>query len=250
MTTRSRGRRPARPGVRRSTGGRPVRGGVAPPPWRRWLLPAVVAAATVVALVLYFTPLLGVREVRVEGNGALSEQEVLAAAGVELGKPMLQVDEEQIAERLRAVPKVAEAGVELAWPSAVRLRVTERVPVAYLVTGTGFQLVDAGGVTFDQVPQAPAGLPRLEARHAGPGDPAITAAMTVLTALPPAVRAEVTAVIAHNPRDLRLHLRGDREVEWGGVRETPRKAAILPPLLTRPGRVYDVTSPVLPTVAQ
>ncbi|MFD0490590.1 hypothetical protein ACFQ0O_30060 [Saccharopolyspora spinosporotrichia] len=57
-------------------------------------------------------------------------------------------------------------------------------------------------------------------------------------------------MIAHNPRDLRLHLRGDREVEWGGVRETPRKAAILPPLLTRPGRVYDVTSPVLPTVAQ
>jgi cell division protein FtsQ len=37
-------------------------------------------------------------------------------------------------------------------------------------------------------------------------------------------------------------------VRWGPDEEAERKASVLVALLTRPGRVYDVTSPDLPTV--
>ncbi|HSL06993.1 MAG TPA: cell division protein, partial [Pseudonocardiaceae bacterium] len=40
-----------------------------------------------------------------------------------------------------------------------------------------------------------------------------------------------------------------REVRWGGVEQGDRKAAVLGPLLTQPGKIYDVSSPTLPTVA-
>ncbi|GAA2782188.1 cell division protein FtsQ/DivIB [Saccharopolyspora taberi] len=250
MNAPSRDRSTARPGVRRSTGGRPVRGGVAARGWGRWVVLAVLALVTLLVVVGYFTPLLGVRTVRVEGTSKLTEQEVLSAAGVQLGEPMLRVDSEEIGSRLSALPKVAAAKVELSWPSTVRLVVEERLPVAYRVTETGFQLIDAAGVPFDQAPQAPADLPRLEARSQAPDDPAVRGGMAVLTSLPPQVRSEVLAVVADNQRDLRLQLRGDREVHWGDVRDSARKAAILQPLLTRPGRVYDVSSTALPTVGR
>lgn len=247
--TSTRRRAAARPGLR-STRGRPVRGGAtAPPKWRRWLFPALLAVVTVVAVLLYFTPLLGVRSVEVVGNARLSQDEVVRAAGVEPGTPMLQVDVEEIRARLQAVPRIAAAQVSLAWPAAVRVQVTERVPVAFLVARNGIQLVDADGVPFEAVPERPEGLPELGVREVSREDPATRAALTVLMALSQPVRAEVTAVLADQPNDIRLILRGDREVHWGALEETPRKAAILPPLLTRPGKVYDVTTPALPTVA-
>jgi len=38
-------------------------------------------------------------------------------------------------------------------------------------------------------------------------------------------------------------------VRWGGVEEGDRKAAVLGPLLTQPGKIYDISSPALPTIA-
>ncbi|MER7011258.1 FtsQ-type POTRA domain-containing protein [Saccharopolyspora sp. NPDC000359] len=247
--TSTRRRAAERPGVR-STRGRPVRGGApVPPKWRRWALPLVLAVVTVLALVLYFTPLLGVRSVEVVGTTSLDHEEVVRASGIETGTPMLQVDAAEVQDRLRQVPKVAAAEVELSWPSAVQVRITERAPAAFLVARNGIQLVDGTGMPFETVPQPPPGLPELKVREASQADPATRAGMHVLTAIPEQVRAEVTAVLAENPNDIRLLLGGDREIEWGSQEESEKKAAILLPLLTRPGKVFDVTTPALPTVS-
>ena len=40
-----------------------------------------------------------------------------------------------------------------------------------------------------------------------------------------------------------------REVRWGDAGQGDRKAAVLGPLLTQPGKIYDVSSPALPTIA-
>ncbi|GAA3366387.1 hypothetical protein [Saccharopolyspora gregorii] len=73
--------------------------------------------------------------------------------------------------------------------------------------------------------------------------------MIALTALPADLRAQVTEVRAERPQNLFLVLAGGRQVHWGESTAADRKAAILVPLLTRSGQVYDVTSPDLPTVA-
>ena len=45
-----------------------------------------------------------------------------------------------------------------------------------------------------------------------------------------------------------VRLVDDREVRWGTVDRAAEKARVLVPLLTQQGRVYDVSSPDLPTV--
>ncbi len=207
----------------------------------------VLTAVTLLVLALYFTPLLGVRSVRVEGNRLLGEQDVLAAAEVPLGESMLRVDTDGIQSRLRENPKVASAKAELSWPSTVRLEVDERAPAAFVRTGESVRLVDAGGVPFNTAPQPPAGLPELQAPS--PDDPLVKAEVSTLASLPPDVRGQVVAVTARTSGDLRLRLTGDREVRWGSLRDSERKATVLPLLLTQPGTVYNVTSPELPTVA-
>lgn len=239
----------ARPGVR-STGGRPVRGGGARgSAWRRWLLPGALAVLTVLVLVLYFTPVLSVRDVRVRAGGSVVEQEVVEAAGIELGTPMLRVDESAVRERLAGVPAVAGVDVALSWPSEVVLRVDERTPRAFLAEGGGARLVDGSGVVFDRADEPPEGLPQLRVPGGEQREPSVRTATAVLMALPGEVRAQVGSVRAQNPGDVLLMLRDGRKVHWGDDSEMRRKAAILPALMSRPGDVYDVTTPALPTVA-
>jgi cell division protein FtsQ len=38
-------------------------------------------------------------------------------------------------------------------------------------------------------------------------------------------------------------------IKWGNARDNARKAAVLAPLLTRPGKTYDVATPDFPTVS-
>lgn len=238
-----------RPGAR-STGGRPVRGGATSrPAWQRWLLPGALALLTALVLVLYFTPVLAVRDVRVESAGSIAEREVVDAAGIEPGTPMLRVDESAVRERLASVPAVAGVDVALSWPSEVVLRVDERAPQAFLAEPDGARLVDASGVIFDRVNKPPEGVPQLRVSGGKQRESSVRTASAVLAALPEDVRAQVDGVRTPNPDNVLLMLQDGRKVQWGDDSEMRRKAAILPALLARPGNIYDVTTPALPTVA-
>lgn len=205
-----------------------------------------MGVVTAAVLVAYYTPVLGVRSVEVTGTRTLATEDVLAAAGIAIGRPMLQVNTAEVRAKVKAVPKIASATVWCQWPSTVHIEVTERTAIAFTRSGDGFQLVDGMGVVFDTVPQAPPGLPEL---RTPPADPAGLAAITVLARLPPVLTAQVASLAAATPQDIRLTLTDGREVDWGDTSESAQKAAILPPLLTQPGRVFDVRSPGLATIA-
>jgi len=64
-------------------------------------------------------------EVEVEG-GRVTVGEVLAAAGVSLGDPMVDVDTEVVDARVSALPWVREVLVDRVWPGTVRITVSER----------------------------------------------------------------------------------------------------------------------------
>jgi cell division protein FtsQ len=88
----------------------------------------------------------------------------------------------------------------------------------------------------------------------GPRDAATVAALTVLAGLPEWLRVQLRSITAKSPADVVLGLdtgrRGNaREVRWGGAEDSDRKVAVLGPLLTQPGKIYDVSSPTLPTIA-
>ncbi|QBJ94866.1 FtsQ-type POTRA domain-containing protein [Rhodococcus sp. ABRD24] len=207
-------------------------------------------AVTIVAVlfaVLWFSPLMSVRKIEFVGDGVLTEEELLPVLGIAEGTPLLQIDTGAAARRIAGNPRVAEARVQRNYPSTVRLTVTERIPVAFFDSPQGTHLLDSDGVDFAIEPP-PFGTVRLVTPAPGSEDPATTAALGVLEALPPLVRGQVAEVAAPTISSVSVRLMDGRVVVWGGVDNSTRKSAVVSALLTQPGQTFDVSSPELPTV--
>jgi cell division protein FtsQ len=208
---------------------------------------ALAVFTLALGLVLYFTPVMSARNVIVTGIGAVSREEVLDAARVRLGTPLLQIDTDGVADQVAAIRRVASARVQRQYPSALRITIVERVPVVVKDFPDGPHLFDRDGVDFATAPPPPA-LPYLDVDNPGPTDPATKAALAVLLALRPEIAAQVSRIAAPSVASITLTLNDGRKVIWGTNDRTEEKADKLAALLTQPGHVYDVSSPDLPTV--
>jgi cell division protein FtsQ len=213
------------------------------------LLATVLLAVVTVALglILYFTPVMSARRIIVAGTGAVTREEVLDAARVRPGTPLLQIDTDQVADRVAAIRRVASARVQRQYPSALRITIVERIPLVVKDFPDGPHLYDRDGVDFATAPP-PSALPYLDVDNPGPADPATQAALAVLTALRPEVAGQVGRVAAPSVASITLTLADGRTVIWGTTDRTEEKAEKLAALLTQPGHSYDVSSPDLPTV--
>ncbi|WP_084014064.1 cell division protein FtsQ/DivIB [Mycolicibacter kumamotonensis] len=198
-------------------------------------------------LILYFTPVMSVREIEVTGIAAVSREEVLDVAKVQLGTPLLQVDTGGVAERVATIRRVASARVQRQYPSALGISVIERVAVVYKDFPDGPHLFDRDGVDFATAAPSTM-LPIFDVDNPGPTDPASRAALQVITALAPEVAGQVSRVAAPSVASITLTLADGRVVVWGNTDRTAEKAQKLAALLTQPGHTYDVSSPDLPTV--
>jgi cell division protein FtsQ len=215
----------------------------------KMLLASVVLAIIGVGLglVLYFTPAMSARNIVVTGTGTVTRQEVLDAARVRPGTPLLQINTNQVADRVAAIRRVASARVQRQYPSALRITIVERVPVVVKDFPDGPHLFDRDGVDFATAPPPPA-LAYIDVANPGPSDPATKAALQVLMALRPEVAGQVGRIAAPSVASITLTLGDGRVVIWGTTDRTEEKAEKLAALLTQPGRTYDVSSPDLPTV--
>ena len=272
-TAGSQPRRPAGPGTgggARAEGDGPVRRSARPPglagllgtAWRggpgagrsrrRPSGKAVVFAAvgiTIVAVLawaLLGSRLLVVRSVRVTGGGrAVPAAQVLAAAGVRYGMPLIRVNTGMIARRVEAIRQVQSVQVSKDWPSTVVITVQPRTPVFAVSVPGGYALVDRFGVSIRDVTGRPAGLPLLSV-NAGttlPGSPAVRAAAIVLTELPPRVARQVRDVTATSPSAVSVTLADRSVVVWGSTDRAKEKAKELTVLMHRHARNYDVSAP-------
>ncbi|MGE2688771.1 cell division protein FtsQ/DivIB [Mycolicibacterium pulveris] len=198
-------------------------------------------------LLLYFTPVMSARNIAVVGLEVIPEEEVVGAAAVAPGTPLLQINTDSVAERVAMIRRVASARVQRQYPSTLRITVVERVPVVVKDYPDGPHLFDRDGVDFaTELP--PPGVPYLDTETPGPNDPPTEAALQVMTSLPPDVAAQIARISAPSVAAITLQLIDGREVVWGTTDRTEEKALTLAALLTQPGQVYDVSSPDLPTV--
>ena len=207
----------------------------------------LVALFVGLGLLLYFTPIMAARNVVITGLGAVTQEEVIAAAAVKQGTPLLQVNTDDVAERVATIRRVATARVQREYPSTLRITVVERVPIVVKDYPDGPHLFDRDGVDFATAPPPP-NLPYLEADNPGPSDPSTRAALEVMTALRPEVAGQVARVSAPSVAAVTLILVDGREVVWGTTERTEEKAQKLAALLTPPGHTTDLSSPDLPPV--
>jgi cell division protein FtsQ len=220
---------------------------------RRWLtwrkVLAVVLAIALVGLgvyALYFSSWLRTEGTEVVGNDLVTDKQILAAAAVPTGGPLIDVDLRAIEKRVRSIGAVRQVDVSRKWPHEVRIEVVERKPVAVLNFGEKVYVLDAEGEPFQAPPRARDGLPRISV--AGSSDKAaLREGAAVVTALDGDVSSMVEYVEVRTVDDIQLHLRDDRLVKWGSSDQSDDKAAVLLQLLKRKASVYDVSVPGSPT---
>ncbi|WP_280457869.1 MULTISPECIES: cell division protein FtsQ/DivIB [Nocardia] len=209
-------------------------------------MPAVALVITFAALA-WFSPMLSVREVRIEGAGAIPEDRIRELLQIPDQGSILRIDTAAMAQRVATIPKVRSVRVQRVLPSTVRVRIEPRTPVLYYDTAEGAHLLDADGIEYAIEP-APIGVPELVTEKPGSADVLTRAAVAVARALPPELTVQVDTVHAETVSDISLTLRDGRTVLWGSSEDGERKSAVVLPLLTRPGTVFDVSSPSLVTV--
>lgn len=207
----------------------------------------LTAISVGLGLILYFTPVMSARAIVVVGVGAVTREEVVDAAKVTIGTPLLQINTDEVADRVAGIRRVASARVQREYPSNLRITIVERIPVVVKDYPDGPHLFDRDGVDF-AVATPPPGLAYIDVENPGPTDPPTMAALQVMTALRPEVAAQVSRVAAPSVASITLTLLDGRTVVWGTTDRTDEKAEKLTALMTQPGRVYDVSSPDLPTV--
>ena len=259
-------RRPGGPGPQAGAGPRReqrTRPGPRPPRWRlRWprrgrgslrrphwkavfFVGTAVVIVGVMAWALLGSSLLVVRSVRVTGNGSVvSAGQVLAAAQVTHGQPLIWVDTGAISRRVGQLRQVQSAQVSKDWPTTLVITVRLRKPVFALPVHGVYALVDRFGVSIRDVTGKPPGLPVLTVNTTGRslrGSPAVRAAAAALRELPPRITKEVRGVTTGGPNDVSVQLAKGSVVIWGGAERGRIKAKELRILMRRHARVYDVS---------
>jgi cell division protein FtsQ len=119
-----------------------------------WLVAALgLLAVGLLVFHLVLTPRLLVRNVVLASDLALSQAEVLAAAGLQGAVEYFRVDPREVERRLEAFPPVRQASVAKSFPDSLSIRLVGRRPLAALLArdGQGRALplvIDREGVVF------------------------------------------------------------------------------------------------------
>ncbi len=200
------------------------------------------------AWLIYGTPVLGVRDVRVLGTELLTAQQVQQATGVSDDEPLARVDLDHVRARVRAIPAVDRVVVRRSWPSTLIVEVVERTPVAAVPSGQQFTLIDGSGVPYRQVGAKPADLPLMRLATPGPADEDTRSALTVLGALSAQLRQQLVAVSVAAPAQIKLELRKDRTVVWGDDTQSDTKSQVATALLKKATSEIDVSAPAVVTI--
>jgi cell division protein FtsQ len=212
--------------------------------------------------------LLVVRVITVSGTRLVTPAQVIAAADVPAGTPLIRVDTTQVAARVETITQVASARVSKDWPDGLSITVTERVPVvAVREAGGGYDLVDHDGVIVIWARAKPAAMPAFQAalpvsQLRGSRD--VAAVSAVLAGLPAWLYHEVTGVAVTSgdggasgsgsgtggageasvpAGSVVLHLEGGQTVVWGGPDRAEAKAGELAILMRDRASYYDVSDP-------
>ncbi|CAM5628719.1 FtsQ-type POTRA domain-containing protein [Streptomyces viridifaciens] len=224
---------------------------------------SVLGAAVlgVLAWVVFFSSVLDVRDVAVQGStdDKLTADQVRGAVGGLADGPLARVDLDAVRHRVEAIPRVAKAEVWRGWPHTLQVKVVQRTAVAAVKGDDGqFTQVDAAGVSFATEATPPQGVPVVELRLSQPAKDVdgvisraqlVQGAVAVAAGLPPEIAKRAGSLLVHSYDDIELQLSGGATVRWGSPEQTDRKARVLLALMKQKGTVFDVTAPEAPAVS-
>lgn len=226
--------------------------------FQRTLVAMVVLALAVALLVVERSPLVALAEVRVAGTEVLDTEEVVDAAGLELGTSLLRLPLDEAQARVEALPRVRSAQLRRVDPVTVEIAVEERAPTMQARRGDRAVLVDDEGIVLARGRMG--GLSTVEVEdgrlpEAGESvwvNRALANAVAFDRDLPGPTRSLVRSIRAVADDRAVLVLHDGAEVEVGRAEEIDEKArslaAVLEDLQGREVTTIDVRAPSAPVV--
>lgn len=206
---------------------------------RRRMLTRVIIVASLLlgAWGIFFSPLLGVRNVHVTGTRHVSDADIMDVTGLGPRDNLLLLSTGRVAQKVETLPWVKSAAVDRKLPGTVRVRVVERRPAMVLSLGPASWTVDAAanvltaGRTSKQLPV----LGGLTLRHVVVGErlgsEAARSALAVYRSLEPQTRSRVAGVFAPTIERTTLSLRNGIAVRFGAPEELRAKSRVLAALM-------------------
>jgi cell division protein FtsQ len=202
--------------------------------------------------ILGWSPLLKVKQIDVIGlsvDSPLKTQEVISLSGIWIGEPMARVSGASIRRALAQVPRIGSVALVRKWPHRVVLLIKERVPVAGVVKGNQFSLIDGESKVYGTVSVLPLGL--LTIAITGDFRTGLKTAMSVINNLPEGIKRQVIRLDSSGADGLQLTLRRGARVILGSSEDLAVKSRVLSTLLSGAGagkiKVFDVSAPYAPT---
>lgn len=209
---------------------------------------AVAILATGAGWLVLASPWLRVRTVTVTGIEEPQKSEIQQVANAWVDEPLVKVDTSRLRDEIADMRVVSRVDIARQWPDALVVAVAPRTPVAAAVNPQGvLELVDAEGLRYASVDQAPAGIPTVTLAHAdAPAE--VASAVAVLTALDAGQRDSATDFRVASPEDVRFRM-DDVLILWGGPSDGKVKAAVVAALVHREGvGTVNVSAPNAPVV--
>lgn len=197
----------------------------------------VVLGVVLLAVGLLFTPLFDVDHFTVAGQFRTDPADVVAAAGIEPGAPIVTADLDAAAARIEELPWVAEASAVRRWPGTVRYRVVERVPAAAMAANDGtWVAVDGEGQVLALLDQEPTDLPVVEgttvdAEVGATVDEDAQGAFAMAAAIPERTRSLVDSVALGTDGVVTIALVAGGTVTVGPLEDLPAKGVALASVL-------------------
>jgi cell division protein FtsQ len=218
------------------------------------VLVGLLAAGVVGGLVwmIWFSQVLAVNRVQVEGTTTLRPSDVRTQADVRLGEPLVRVDTVAIESRVAAMERIDQVEVSRQWPRTIRIEVVERKPVGWVLSAGAIRALDRYGVDFRSLRTEPKHLTevRVETATARKRQQALEGAAAVLELLrtdDPGLLKKVQYIRVASKDSIQLVLGKNRTVTWGSAAKGEQKLTVLRSLLRIKARGYDVSAPEQPT---
>lgn len=218
------------------------------------ILLGLLLASAVGALVwmVWFSNVLSVNRIQIEGATTLKSDVVRSAAAIRLGQPLARVDTVAIESRVAALERIDRVEVSRRWPRTIRIELVERRPVAWVTIGGVISTLDRDGVDFRTLRKEPQDLVEVridtyDARQRQQALQSSTAVLELLRTDDPALLKKVQHVRAGSQDSVELVLSKNRTVTWGSAVKGKQKLRVLDALLGIKARNYDVSAPEQPT---
>jgi cell division protein FtsQ len=118
--------------------------------------------AAVVLAVMFLTPVFNIRTVSIEGADKVTAEQTDGIVRAVQGQNLFTVSTKKLKENFGAIPYVKDVSVKRRlYKPSLTVTLTERVPVAYVSSASGFVLIDSECIILETSLQPPSDIPQI-----------------------------------------------------------------------------------------